>query len=98
MEKFTICVIYQAKSEKDRGLFVRELTDSGILDLIRNEAGCLRYEYFNAVEDQKKLVLLEEWENKACQELHMTQPHMKSVMEIKGKYIEKAELKQIKII
>ncbi|MBQ7412052.1 MAG: antibiotic biosynthesis monooxygenase [Clostridia bacterium] len=97
MEKFTICVIYKAKSALAREEFVKELEKSGVLSSIRAENGCLKYEYYNSVEDETRLVLFEEWQDKECQQVHMTQPHMRTAMEIKAKYIDSAELKQIKI-
>lgn len=97
MEKFTICVIYKAKNERARELFVNELSERGVLELIRNENGCLKYEYYYSSDDKTKLVLFEEWQSKECQQIHMTQPHMKTAMEIKAKHIDSAELKQIQI-
>ena len=98
MGKFTICVIYTAKDCMSRNAFVNELKQEGILASIRAENGCLAYEYYNSIEDEKKLVLFEEWESKECQQIHMTQPHMKTAMDIKAKYIEKAEIKQIRML
>ncbi len=98
MEHFTICVIYQAKSKEARDAFVRELAEAGVLNAIRSENGCLKYQYYNAVEDDKRLVLFEEWLDKGCQQVHMTQPHMKTAMEIKAKHIDSVELKQIEIL
>lgn len=98
MEKFTICVIYTAKKEGLREQFLSELSESGTLSLIRNEQGCLKYDYYLSAEDSCKLVLFEEWSSRECQQKHMTQPHMKTVTEIKNKYIEKAEIKEIKFV
>lgn len=98
MEKFTICVIYTAKDKEARDTFVEELKNNGVLDAIRSENGCLKYEYYSSLEDETKLVLFEEWQDKSCQQVHMTQPHMKTAMEIKQKYIDKVEIKQINIL
>ena len=84
MENFTILVIYKAKSVGDRENFVKELTERGVLTAIRNE-------------DEKTLVLYEKWESPAHQKVHMTQPHMKTAMDIKAKYIESVELKKVDI-
>ena len=97
MENFTILVIYTAKGEGARESFVKELTDSGVLDAIRNEDGCLTYDYYFSNEDSCKLVLYEKWESKDHQRVHMTMEHMKLAMEIKSKYIEDVKLKQIEI-
>ena len=98
MEKFTICVLYKAKSKETREKFVSELAEKGILSAIRAENGCLKYEYFTSLDDETSLVLFEEWLDKSCQEEHMKQPHMSEAMQIKAKYIESVEIKQIKIL
>lgn len=97
MENFTILVIYKAKSVGDRENFVKELTERGVLTAIRNEDGCFAYDYYFSNEDEKTLVLYEKWESPAYQKVHMTQPHMKTAMDIKAKYIESVELKRIDI-
>ena len=53
-------VIYQAKPGM-RERFVEEVTRHGILSETRAEAGCLRYEYFAALDDPDRLFLLEHW-------------------------------------
>jgi len=97
MDKFTILVMYKAKNEGDREAFVKELTEKGVLDAIRAENGCLNYDYYFSNEDKRVLALYEKWESAEHQRVHMTQPHMALAMEIKSKYIESAELKQIDI-
>ena len=97
MENFTICVIYKAKEKGAREAFLCELTEKGIVDLIRNENGCFAYDYYFSNEDEKTLVLYEKWESPAHQKVHMTQPHMKTAMEIKSKYIESVQLKRVDI-
>ena len=97
MENFTILVIYKAKSVGDRENFVKELTERGVLTAIRNEDGCFAYDYYFSNEDEKTLVLYEKWESPQHQKVHMTQPHIKTAMDIKAKYIESVELKRIDI-
>lgn len=97
MDNFTILVIYKAKYDGAREKYVKELTEKGVLDAIRAENGCLNYEYYYSNEDKCVLALYEKWESAEHQRVHMTQPHMALAMEIKSKYIESAELKQIDI-
>ena len=97
MNEFTILVIYKAKGGGDREAFVKELTESGVLDAIRNEDGCMAYDYYYSHDDKNALVLYEKWASTEHQKIHMTQPHMKTAMEIKSKYIEGAQLKKIEI-
>lgn len=95
--EFTILVIYKAKSENAREAFVKELTESGVLAAIRSENGCLAYDYYFSNDDKLKLVLYEKWASREHQKVHMTMPHMVTAMEIKSKYIDSAELKQIDV-
>lgn len=97
MEGFTILVIYKARNEGDRESFVRELTEKGVLEAIRGEDGCLAYDYYYSNEDKITLALYERWESAEHQRVHMTQPHMKTAMEIKSKYIDSVKLKRIDI-
>ncbi len=97
MEGFTILVVYTAKNEGYREAFVKELTDSGVLETIRGEDGCLAYEYYYSNENSRVLVLYEKWESSEHQKVHIKQPWMKIAMEIKGKYIESVQLKKIDI-
>ena len=97
MNSFTILVIYNAKKEGDREAFVKELSEKGVLDAIRSEDGCIAYDYYYSNEDKKILALYEKWESPEHQKVHMTQPHMKTAMEIKSKYIESVQLKKIDI-
>jgi quinol monooxygenase YgiN len=93
---FEILVMYTAKSEGDRELFVQEMKDSGILDAIRNEDGCIKYDYLYSDSDKCSLMLYEIWESKEHQKIHMTQPHMADAMSIKNKYISSVSLKELK--
>lgn len=70
-----------------REKFLREIVEQGILTDIRNEAGCLRYDYYLSAQEENVILLIEQWESEAHQRVHMQQPHMKPLMEIKDKYI-----------
>lgn len=82
----TLYVKYTAH-EGCREKFLREIVEQGILTDIRNEAGCLRYDYYLSAQEENVILLIEQWEGEAHQRVHMQQPHMKPLMEIKDKYI-----------
>lgn len=82
----TLYVKYTAH-EGCREKFLREIVEQGILTDIRNEAGCLRYDYYLSAQEENVILLIEQWESEAHQRVHMQQPHMKPLMEIKDKYI-----------
>lgn len=92
---FYIQVTYKADTEADIRSFVKEASEAGLLDEIRKEAGNVRYEYFYPAADSCKLLLLEEWETQEAQQVHMEQPHMEKLGEIKNKYITDTQVKTI---
>ena len=44
-----------------RDAFVRKIRESGILDAIRGEEGCLGYSYYLPEEEDGTLLLIEKW-------------------------------------
>ena len=97
MADFIIAVRYTFKEEGGREKAVKEMTESGVLAAIRNEDGCLTYDYYFPVEEPKTLALYEEWESAEHQKIHMTQPHMKTALEIMGKYTESVTIKKLTV-
>ena len=41
--------------------FVREITDSGILDAVRAEDGCISYDCYFSAESPDTVLLIEKW-------------------------------------
>ena len=74
-EQLTLYVRYTAK-DGCREAFVREIVEAGILTLIRQEPGCLAYDYYFSAQDENVVLLIEQWESAAHQRVHMEQPHM----------------------
>ena len=70
-----------------RAEFLREVSEHGIQEAVRREAGCLQYDYFLSVDDPDKLLLVERWTERKAQEDHMTQPHMVPLKEIKERCV-----------
>ncbi len=87
MSNIIFLVTYTAKPGK-RQDYLQALTDSGILKKVREENGCLCYDFYQSAEQEDTLLLLEQWENAECQKIHMEQPHMKEAMVIKDQYIQ----------
>lgn len=80
-----------------REKFLREIVEQGILTAIREEDGCLMYDYYLSAQDENVILLLEQWESEAHQRVHMQQPHMKPLMEIKEKYIAGTTLGKVEL-
>lgn len=91
MDELMLYVKYTAKPGC-REQFVREIVRRGILTAIRNEEGCLAYDYYFSAQDENVVLLIEKWTSAAHQRVHMTQPHMAELMELKAQFIENAHL------
>jgi quinol monooxygenase YgiN len=70
-----LLVIGRVKSDAARrgelvALMVRMQDES------RREDGCLRYGFFEAVEDPDTFVAVEEWRDRAALDAHFAQPHL----------------------
>lgn len=96
MEELKLYVVYHAKPG-GRELFVRTLVEQGVLTAIRNEPGCLAYDYYFSAQDENELLLIERWESAAHQRVHMEQPHMARLREIKEKYIADTRLGRVRL-
>ena len=79
---YNIYVAFECVPGK-REEFVELVAKEGIWDAIRNEDGNHRYEYFFSADDETKLLLIEAWETKEHQQVHMTQPHMAKLKALK---------------
>ncbi len=66
--------------------FAEEMLASGTVDLIRAEAGNLRYEYYQALEDPETVLLIDSWEDQAAIDAHHASPMMATVAALREKY------------
>lgn len=96
MEELKLYVVYHAKPG-GREMFVRTLVEQGVLTAIRNEPGCLAYDYYFSAQNENELLLIERWESAAHQRVHMEQPHMTRLREIKNKYIADTKLGRVRL-
>ena len=88
-----ITVNYFAKSGR-REEFLRRIVESGILTAIREEDGCLRYDYYLSCQNEDEILLIEEWESAEQQRVHMEQEHMKRLMDIKNDCIAETRVQK----
>ena len=75
-----------------REAFVRRIRESGILDAIRGEEGCLGYSYYLPEEEDGTLLLLERWSGAQAQKAHLETPHMKQMAAFKPEYVADTKL------
>ena len=75
-----------------RDAFVRRIRESGILDAIRGEDGCLGYSYYLPEEEDGTLLLIEKWTGAPAQKAHLETPHMKQMAAFKPEYVADTKL------
>ena len=68
------------------------------LVLASSEDGCHRYDYYYSEADANELLLIEAWETKAHQVIHLEQPHMDKLRSFKGEYIETTTIGEFKVV
>ena len=90
----TLFVTYTAKPGM-RGAFMDALRHAGIHAAVNAEDGCLKYDYYLDAQDENKVLLVERWESKEKQQIHLTQPHMAAMKEIKAAYVESTALEEV---
>ena len=93
---YTIYVKFECHEGK-RETFVEAVKSQGILDAIRAEDGCLQYNYYFSEADKNELLLIEAWESKQHQQVHMEQPHMARLREINARCIKTAKLGEFEL-
>ena len=75
-----------------RAEFLREVSEHGIQKAVLAEEGCLQYQYFEAVDEPDKLLLVEKWTDPESQKVHTTQPHMDLIAAVKDRCVDHMEL------
>ena len=75
-----------------RDAFVRKIRESGILDAVRGEEGCLGYSYYLPEEEDGTLLLIEKWTGAPAQKAHLETPHMKQMAAFKPEYVADTKL------
>lgn len=92
----TLYVRYLAKPGC-RETFLRQLTPHGIIDAIRREDGCLRYDYFLSVQNADEILLVEQWQTEEKQQAHLRAPHMDQLRRLKSEYVADARLGRVRL-
>ena len=81
----TVNLYYKGTNGSAR-TFADEMEASGIADAIRAEAGNLRYEYFQPINDPETVLLIDSWADQAAIDAHHASPMMKQLAELREKY------------
>ena len=94
---YTIYVKFRCLPEK-REAFIEKMKQTGILEEIRAEDGCLKYDYYLSEKDPEELLLLEQWESREHQQVHIGQPHMDRMRQFKDDYIAATVLGEVELL
>ncbi len=93
---YTIYVKFTCLPEK-REAFIEKVKETGVLAAIRAENGCIRYDYYLSEKDPCELLLIEQWESKEHQQVHVSQPHMDVLRSFKADYITDTQLGEVEL-
>ena len=93
---YTIYVTFDCFPGK-REAFVERVKTEGVLAAIRTENGCHRYDYYFSESNPNELLLIEAWESKEHQQIHMEQPHMAHLRTFNGDYVRSAKLGEFEL-
>ena len=94
---YTIYVVFNCLPGK-REAFVERVKQERIVDAVRAENGCIRYDYYFSEKDPNELLLIEAWETKEHQQIHLDQPHMVQLRGLKDEYITTTTLKEYQVM
>ena len=78
-----------------REAFIQKVKETGVLDAILTEDGCIKYDQYLSEKDPNELLLIEQWESAKHQQVHIEQPHMDTLRSFKGDYITNTVLGEI---
>ena len=81
----TINIFYTGQNGSARK-FAKEMTESGLVEKIRNEEGNERYEYFFPKDDKETVLLIDRWKDQAALDYHHKTEMMGEIAKLRDKY------------
>ena len=81
----TVNLRYTGKKGNARKV-AEEMTGSGTVAAIRAEAGNLRYEYYQPLDDPETILLIDSWESQESIDIHHASPMMATIAALREKY------------
>lgn len=82
---FTVNIYYTGKNGSAKE-FAREMTESGLVNKIRAEAGNERYEYFFPLDDPETVLLIDRWRDQQALDDHHKSEMMEEIAALREKY------------
>lgn len=93
---YRIYVVFKCHDGK-REAFVDKVNSEGIVSAVRNEDGCICYDYYFSEKDPNELLLIEAWESQKHQQIHIEQPHMALLRSFKDEFIVSTSLGEFEL-
>ncbi len=90
---FKIFVTFKCHEGK-REEFTKRVRDEGIYNAILAEDGCNRYDYYYSEKNKDEILLIEEWESKNHQQVHLETPHMARLRAFKDEYVKETSVEE----
>ncbi len=81
----TVNIRYTGKDGAAKA-FAEEMTASGTVAAIREEAGNIRYEYFLSLDDPETVLLIDAWTDQAAIDAHHASPMMGTIAALREKF------------
>ncbi len=78
--------IYYTGTDGNAQAFAHEMLEGGTVEKIRAEAGNLRYEYFQPLDDPQTVLLIDSWADQTSIDVHHASPMMDTIAELRDKY------------
>ena len=66
--------------------FANEMISSGLVEEIRNKEGNLKYEYYEPLEDNETILLIDSWKDQESLDKHHKSETMNKIIELRNKY------------
>lgn len=93
---YTLYVTFKCVPGK-REEYIETLKSEGIVDAVREEDGCIRYDYYFSEKDPDEILLIEIWESKEHQQVHINQPHMARCFELNLDFVISTEFGEFEL-
>jgi quinol monooxygenase YgiN len=77
--------------------FLSEAKAAGIPEMTRNEEGNIKYEFYYPADKEDTILLLEQWIDFSKVEAHRAMDHVKSLIELKNKYVLATDIQRFDI-
>ncbi|MGI6172924.1 MAG: putative quinol monooxygenase [Christensenellales bacterium] len=81
----TINLYYTGEGDSARR-FAQEMVSSGVVQRVRAQEGCERYEYFFPMDDPHTVLLIDRWRDQAALDAHHKSPMMQDIARLRDKY------------